>query len=119
MLPDGTINPGEMTSFNHYALGAVADWMHRTIVGIAPLEPGYSRVLIAPQPGADLTWANGSLLTPHGMLTTSWQADGGDLALDVEVPDGVTAVVRLAGREDVVTGGHHRFNAAAAGDMAR
>ena len=43
MLPDGSINPGEMTSFNHYALGAVADWMHRCIGGIAPLEPGYSR----------------------------------------------------------------------------
>ena len=43
MLPDGTINPGQMTSFNHYALGAVADWMHRNIGGIAPLEPGYSR----------------------------------------------------------------------------
>ena len=54
MLPDGTINPGEMTSFNHYALGAVADWMHRTIGGIAPLEPGYSKVLIAPQPGGDI-----------------------------------------------------------------
>ena len=36
MLPDGTINPGEMTSFNHYALGAVADWMHRTVGGLAP-----------------------------------------------------------------------------------
>ena len=43
MLPDGTINPGQMTSFNHYALGAVADWMHRVIGGIAPLEPGYAR----------------------------------------------------------------------------
>ena len=57
MLPDGTINPGQMTSFNHYALGAVADWMHRTIGGIAPLEPGYARVLVAPQPGGGLTWA--------------------------------------------------------------
>ncbi len=45
MLPDGTINPGEMTSFNHYALGAVADWIHRTVGGLAPLEPGYSTVL--------------------------------------------------------------------------
>ncbi len=46
MLPDGSINPGEMTSFNHYALGAVADWMHRTVAGIAPLEPGYGKVLL-------------------------------------------------------------------------
>ena len=52
MLPDGTINPGEMTSFNHYALGAVADWMHRTVGGIDPLEPGYARVLVAPRRGA-------------------------------------------------------------------
>ena len=43
MLPDGTVNPGQMTSFNHYALGAVADWIHRTIGGIAPLEPGMRR----------------------------------------------------------------------------
>ena len=63
MLPDGTINPGEMTSFNHYALGAVADWMHRTIGGIAPLEPGYSKVLIAPQPGGGIRWARSS--TPN------------------------------------------------------
>ncbi len=42
MLPDGTINPGQMTSFNHYALGAVADWMHRIIGGITPVEPGYA-----------------------------------------------------------------------------
>jgi alpha-L-rhamnosidase len=66
MLPDGTINPGQMTSFNHYALGAVAEWMHRSIGGIAPLEPGYSRVLVAPQPGGDVHWARSSLETKHG-----------------------------------------------------
>ncbi|MGI0501413.1 hypothetical protein ABY44_00005, partial [Burkholderia sp. ZZQ-2] len=33
MLPDGTVNPGTMTSFNHYALGAVADWLHRSVAG--------------------------------------------------------------------------------------
>ena len=41
MLPDGTINPGPMTSFNHYAFGSIADWMHRTIGGLSALEPGY------------------------------------------------------------------------------
>ena len=63
MLPDGTINPGEMTSFNHYALGAVADWMHRTIGGLAPLEPGYAKVLVAPRPGGGLTWCRAGLDT--------------------------------------------------------
>ena len=54
MLPDGSINPGEMTSFNHYALGAVADWMHRTIGGLTPTEPGYRRMEICPRPGGEL-----------------------------------------------------------------
>ena len=40
MLPDGTINPGEMTSFNHYALGAIGDWLHRVVAGLAPDAPG-------------------------------------------------------------------------------
>ena len=44
MLPDGTINPGEMTSFNHYALGAVADWMHRTIGGLSPARARLRKV---------------------------------------------------------------------------
>ena len=66
MLPDGSINPGEMTSFNHYAFGAVADWMHRSVGGLAPLEPGYRRILVAPQPGGGLTWAAASLVTPQG-----------------------------------------------------
>ena len=40
LLPDGTVNPGTMTSFNHYALGAVADWLHRVVAGLAPAAPG-------------------------------------------------------------------------------
>jgi alpha-L-rhamnosidase len=110
MLPDGTINPGQMTSFNHYALGAVADWMHRTIGGIAPLEPGYSRVLIAPQPGGDIDWARSSLETRHGTVSVSWSRDGeGPMELDVAVPDGVTALVRLPGSQDqeLGSGQHH------------
>jgi alpha-L-rhamnosidase len=43
MPPDGTINRGEMTSFNHYALGAVADWLHKAVGGISPLAPGTAR----------------------------------------------------------------------------
>ena len=76
MLPDGSINPGEMTSFNHYAFGAVADWMHRTVAGLAPLEPGYRRILVAPQPGGGLTWAETSLETPHGLAAVRWDLDG-------------------------------------------
>ncbi len=101
MLPDGTINPGEMTSFNHYALGAVADWMHRTVGGLAPLEPGYSRVLVAPRPGGGLTHARTALDTRHGRVEVSWRLDDGRLAVETTLPDGVTGVLRLPGSDDV------------------
>ena len=113
MLPDGTINPGQMTSFNHYALGAVADWMHRVIVGISPTEPGYRAVRIAPRPGGGITWAKGSLRTRHGVVAVSWQAgENGRLDVTVTVPDGVTAEVdvpgaapaRLAAGEHTISG---------------
>ena len=113
MLPDGTINPGEMTSFNHYALGAVADWMHRTIGGIAPASPGYAKVVIAPRPGGGLTWAKASLDT----LTARSRRPGrstkpGWSTCSVEVPSEVTATVRLGGMPDQEIGaGLHRFQA--------
>ena len=108
MLPDGTINPGQMTSFNHYALGAVADWIHRTVGGIAPLEPGYATVLIAPQPGGGLTWARASLETAHGLVEVHWRQTGEDLAVEVAVPAGTTGVLRLPGQPDreLVPGRH-------------
>lgn len=104
MLPDGSINPGEMTSFNHYAFGAVADWMHRTVAGLAPLEAGYRRILFAPRPGGGLTWAQASLETRHGRATIRWDLDGDDLRVEVTVPEGAEAVLRLPGRTDETVG---------------
>ncbi|MGN6327002.1 family 78 glycoside hydrolase catalytic domain [Pseudolysinimonas sp.] len=119
MLPDGTINPGEMTSFNHYALGAVADWMHRTVGGIAPLEPGYAKILVAPQPGGGLTSSSASLATPHGTVSVDWRVDGGTFTVDVVVPEGAPAVLRLPGADDVELGaGRHSASVELAGASA-
>ncbi|MEY2424596.1 MAG: alpha-L-rhamnosidase, partial [Actinomycetota bacterium] len=98
MLPDGTINSGEMTSFNHYALGAIADWMHRAIGGLTPLEPGYRRVLVAPRPGGGLTWAKTSLETRQGLIKVEWRVLDGELIVNVSLPEGVTGVLDLDGR---------------------
>lgn len=108
MLPDGSINPGDMTSFNHYAFGAVADWMHRSVAGIAPLSAGYGRILFAPQPGGGLTWAEASLETPHGLAAVRWDVDGSDLRVEAQVPEGSEAVLRIPGLEDESVGpGRH------------
>lgn len=97
MLPDGSINPGEMTSFNHYALGAVADWLHRTVGGLAPATPGYATVRIAPRPGGGLTWARTHLTVANGRIGVEWRIDGGDLVVEVELPAGATGVLDLPG----------------------
>ena len=113
MLPDGSINPGEMTSFNHYALGAVADWIHRVVAGLAPLAPGYRKILIKPQPGGGLSWASAQHETPYGTAAVRWRVDDGDLSVAVEIPTGTTASVVLPGQEPVEVGpGRHSFEAA-------
>ncbi|QIG39482.1 family 78 glycoside hydrolase catalytic domain [Microbacterium sp. 4R-513] len=114
MLPDGSINPGEMTSFNHYALGAVADWMHRVLGGLAAIDPGYARLEIAPRPGGGVEWAKTSLATPHGLASVEWETDADVLRVVAVVPDGATAIFRPAGSADVELGpGTHRLTAPA------
>ena len=102
MLPDGTINPGDMTSFNHYALGAVADWMHRTIGGLSATEPGYAAVRVAPRPGGGLTWAETALETASGRIEVAWRVESGTLSVQTTLPPGVSGVLSFEGEPDVV-----------------
>jgi alpha-L-rhamnosidase len=115
MLPDGSINPGDMTSFNHYALGAVADWLHRTVAGLAPAAPGYRRIRVAPRPGGGLRYAAASHLTPFGPAEVRWTRDGDRLDVDIRVPAGVVAEIELPDPSWVpaeVGPGSHRFSCA-------
>ena len=76
LLPDGSVNPGEMTSFNHYAFGCVGEWMHTTIGGLAPAEPGYRRLRVAPVPGHGVNAATATLRTPYGPASCDWTLVG-------------------------------------------
>jgi alpha-L-rhamnosidase len=104
MLQDGSINPGEMTSFNHYALGAVADWMHRTIGGLTPTEPGYRRMEIYPRPGGGLTHAQARHITPYGLAESLWKIENGNFDLNVTIPPNTSALVILPNGEQSEVG---------------
>ncbi|GAB2826011.1 glycoside hydrolase family 78 protein [Actinocorallia aurea] len=95
MLPDGSVNPGDMTSFNHYALGAVADFLHRTVAGLAPAAPGYRRLRVAPRPGGGLTHASATHDTPYGRAAVSWRIEEGVLSVTATIPPGTTAEIDL------------------------
>ncbi|WP_336208850.1 family 78 glycoside hydrolase catalytic domain [Nonomuraea sp. LPB2021202275-12-8] len=97
LLPDGSVNPGDMTSFNHYALGAVADFLHRTVAGLAPAADGYRRLRVAPRPGGGLTHASAEHDTPYGRASVSWTRAAGLLTVTATVPPGTAAEVDLTG----------------------
>ena len=104
MLPDGSLNSGEMTSFNHYSHGSVASWIHDRIGGLKPLEPGWKRFKVEVIPGELLAWANTTYHSPYGKVSTSWRTEGGSFFLEVEVPPNTIAEVILPGGESKTVG---------------
>lgn len=116
MMPDGTINPGGMTSFNHYALGGVCDWVYQVVGGIRAAEPGYARVRVQPQPGPGIDWARCAYDSVRGRIEVSWRVhEDGAFELTCTVPEGVPADVVLPdGTTHEVVGGTHRFGCAVA-----
>jgi HipA-like protein len=82
LLPDGSVNPGQMTSFNHYAFGAIADWLHRVVAGLAPAAPGYRELAIAPHPLPGLDWARTAHETPYGRASVGWERRGDTIVVD-------------------------------------
>jgi len=95
--PDSSFEDPGMNSFNHYAFGAVGDWMYRNIGGIDvdSAGPGYRRSRIAPRPGAGVTSASASLETTYGTLSSAWRLDGKRFVLDVTIPANTSAQVIL------------------------
>ena len=88
----GFQDPG-MTSFNHYAYGAVGDWIYQNVGGIAAGEPGYRRIVVRPRLGGGLSWARTSYESVHGQIATSWKHEGSEFAIDVTVPANTTAQI--------------------------
>lgn len=112
MLPDGSINPGQMTSFNHYAFGAIADFLHRVVGGLVPAEPGYRSVTIAPRPGGGITSATTSLESRQGPISVSWQLDD-QLHVTIDLPDGVSGTFHAPDGTTTAVSGHTEVSVAA------
>ncbi len=95
--PDGSFQDPSMNSFNHYAYGAIGDWMYRVVAGIEidESEPGYKHILIEPHPGGGLTHASASVESMYGRVSSGWEIADGKLTLKIEVPANTTATVRL------------------------
>jgi alpha-L-rhamnosidase len=93
--PDSTFETPGMNSFNHYAYGAIGDWMYRVIAGIDTYaaDPGYKHSRIDPHPGGGLTEAGADLQTGYGLLSSHWRMIGDTLFMDVVIPANTTSSV--------------------------
>ena len=107
--PDGSFQDVGMNSFNHYAYGAIGDWMYSVVAGLEIDEsaPGYKHILIAPRPGGGLTSASTSVESVYGLVASGWEIADGKMTLKIEVPTNTTATVRVPGAklEEVSEGG--------------
>jgi alpha-L-rhamnosidase len=101
----GFQDPG-MNSFNHYAIGAVGEWMWRVMVGLQPDEsaPGYKHFTLQPvPPGPELRqrigldWVDATYHSIRGPIHVAWRIEGGLFRLSVQVPCNTTATVILPG----------------------
>jgi alpha-L-rhamnosidase len=99
-------------SQNHFMLGAIDKWFTSCLTGIgqADDDAGFADLVIAPAIVGDLTFVRGRYATPRGDVTSEWTRSGNDVVLDVTVPVGAKALIRLAGQPDQRVGsGAHRF----------
>jgi len=113
LRPDGTVNisdlsgnksddesNGGMVSFNHYANGAVGDWLYKRMVGLEPISGGYKEFKIAPVIGGNITFAKGSIKTPYGLARSEWELKEGVFSINIEVPVSTTCQLILPNGEE-------------------
>ncbi|MGI6315960.1 MAG: family 78 glycoside hydrolase catalytic domain [Christensenellales bacterium] len=124
LRPDGTVNIGDLTgrkdddasrggmvSFNHYAGGAVGDFLYRRVAGLEPLEGGYRRFAVRPLPGGGITHARGEVQTPYGRAASAWRIEDGVFTIRVQVPVGTNCFLTLpGGRQHALSAGRHEFS---------
>jgi alpha-L-rhamnosidase len=95
--PDGTFQVPSMNSFNHYAYGAIGDWMYRVMVGLDTYEDGvgYKHIKIQPHIGGGFTSASASLQTYYGTVSNSWKIEQNKIKMDIEIPANATATIYI------------------------
>ena len=108
VCPIGNDGTDAMISYNHYASGAVGDFLYRRVAGLEPTEPGYKRFAVRPLLGGDLTSASADVQTPYGKAAVAWTLEEGLFTLTVTVPIGCECVATFPnGRVATLQSGTH------------
>jgi alpha-L-rhamnosidase len=104
---DSTFEDPGMNSFNHYAYGAIGDWMYRVSAGIETMGPGYKHIIIQPHPTNKLAYSRASFESSYGTIASGWEKKDGKVIIKVKVPVNTSAIIILpaTGQDKVTEGG--------------
>jgi alpha-L-rhamnosidase len=92
---DSTFQDAGMNSFNHYAYGAIGDWMYRVSAGLEAAAPGYKKLLIQPHPSKQLEFSKAAFETPYGKAASGWERKGQVIAVTVKIPANTSSTIVL------------------------
>ena len=111
-MVDKGMGPQGMNSFNHYAYGAVCEWIWETVAGIAadPAQPGFKHIIMSPIPDKRLGHVEASYQSTAGLIKSAWKYEGDTWTWEFTIPKGATATVTLPGETTSKTygSGKHR-----------
>jgi alpha-L-rhamnosidase len=101
---DSTFQDPGMNSFNHYAYGAIGDWMYRVSAGIETRDPGYKHLIIQPHPTRRLTYSKANFESSYGTVASGWERNGDKITVSVKIPaNNIATIVLPAGSESNAT----------------
>ena len=120
LKPDGSMWSPDMNSFNHYAYGAVGDWLYRVSAGIEIDEsaPGYKHFFLNPHIGGQLGFVTATCESPYGTIRSHWEIAGQDVTFEFTIPANTSATVMLENAEAILATGGLSFSSAANGWIA-
>lgn len=107
---DSSFQTSDMNSFNHYAYGAVGDWMYRVIAGIEIAAPGYKKIRIEPRTDTSLSYARATYESVYGTISSGWERKDGKITLKVSIPANTSADIVLPGSTQTVGSGNFEFS---------
>ena len=110
ILPDGSFNPANMNSLNHYAYGSIGNWLYTRLCGLQPMEPGYRKFSVCPRFIKGITWAKLCYDSVYGLIEISWRCEKQQITVELTVPANTTALLTLPekdGVQELGSGSYH------------
>ena len=100
--PDGSFQNKGMNSFNHYAYGAIGEWLYTYVSGIQidTRNPGYKHFFLHPNPGGGLSYAKAEFESMYGKIVSDWKIENGNFIYNIQIPPNTTATVVLPGSDE-------------------